>query len=428
MLEIFVNKALIEHLEVNNILFTSQHGFRSGRSVDTNLIQTYELVTTLLDEGFPVEMILLDLSKAFDKVCHEFLIIKLRAAGVNEGVVQWIMGFLSVRSQSVRVFDLQGTPHFSSPTTVLSGVPQGTILGPTLFNFYVNKLPTLLSNLITLYADDSKLVGKAATPSDQQSIQTDLDSLERWANMWLLTFNVDKCHVIHLGKNNKHHKYFLQDNFLSAVSDERDLGVIVDHQLKFSSHAKSVSSSPNKTLGIIKRTISSQHPRVLMKLYKVLVRPRLEVGMSLAAPFFKKDRKLLEDVQRRATKMVTNMNKFPYKERLHHLKLPMLTYQRKRGDIILTKKILSKNTLPGLFAQPLHSGTRGHSLKLSMQHSTSRHRSHFFSQRIINMWNQLSEETVSATSIDMFKSHLDKEWLCQEFLHNWEAAESSTRV
>ena len=279
---------------------------------------------------------------------------------------------------------------------------------------------------ITLYADDSKLVGKAATPSDQQSIQTYLDSLERWANTWLLTFNVDKCHVIHFGKTNKHHKYFLQDNFLSAVSNERDLGVIVDHQLKFSSHAKSVSSSANKTLGIIKRTISSRHPRVLMKLYKVLVRPRLEVGMSLAAPFFKKDRKLLEDVQRCATKMVTNMNKFPYEERLRRLKLPTLTYQWKRGDIIF--KNLSKNTLPGLFAQPLPSGTRGHSLKLSMQHSTSRHRSHFFSQRIINMWNQLSEETVSATSIDMFNSHLDREWLCQEFLYNWEAAESSTRV
>ena len=127
------------------------------------------------------------------------------------------------------------------------------------------------------------------------------------------------------GKHNKHHKYFLQDNFLSAVSDERDLGLIVDYQLKFSSHAKSVSSSANKTLGIIKRTISSQHPRVLMKLFKALVRPHLEVGMSLAAPFFEKDKKLLEDVQRHATKMVSSMNKFPYEERLCCLKLPMLT-------------------------------------------------------------------------------------------------------
>ena len=191
VLERFVNTSLIEHLEVNNILSISQHGFRSGRSVDTNLIQIYELVTTLLDKGLPVDMILLDLSKAFDKVCHEFLIIKLKAAGVN-GVVQWIMGFLSERSQSVRVFDPQGTPHFSSPTTVLGGVPQGTILGPTLYNFYVNDLPTLLSNLIILYADDSELVGKAATTSDQQSIQTDLDNLGRWPNMSLLSFIVDK--------------------------------------------------------------------------------------------------------------------------------------------------------------------------------------------------------------------------------------------
>ena len=103
----------------------------------------------------------------------------MNAAGVNEGVVQWITGFLSERSLIVRVFDSQGTAHFSSPITVLSGMTLGTILGPTLFNFYVNDLPTLPSDLITLYADDSKLVGKAATPSDQQSIQTDLDSLGR---------------------------------------------------------------------------------------------------------------------------------------------------------------------------------------------------------------------------------------------------------
>ena len=288
VLERFVKKALIEHLEVNNILSTSQHGFRSGRSVDTNLVQTYELVTILLDKSLPVDIIRLDLSKAFDKVCHEFLIIKLKAAGVNEGVVQWIMGFLSDRSQSVRVFDSQGTLHFSSPTTVLSGVPQGTILGPTLFNFYVNDIPILLSNLVTLYADDSKLVGKAATSSDQQSIQTDLDSLERRANKWLLTFNVENCHTIHLRKHNKHHKNFLQHRFLSAVSDEKDLGVIVDHQLKFSSHAKSVSSSANKSLGIIKRTTSSRNPRAFMKLYKALVRPRLEVRNVIGSPFFQK--------------------------------------------------------------------------------------------------------------------------------------------
>ena len=123
---------------------------------------------------------------------------------------------------------------------------------------------------------------------DQQSIQTDLGSLGRWANMLLLAFHVDKCHVIHFGKQNNYHKYFHQDNFLSAVSDERDLGVIVDHQLKFSCHAKSVSSSANKSPGLIKRTISSQHPRVFMKLYKGLAQPHLEVGMSLAASFFQK--------------------------------------------------------------------------------------------------------------------------------------------
>ena len=332
------------------------------------------------------------------------------------------------KEQAIRVYDSQGVPHLLSSITVLSGVPQGTILGPSLFNFYINDAPNLLSNLLTLYADDSKLVGKAAIPSDLQSIQTDLDILGSWADKWLLSFNAEKCHVIHFGKHNPHQQYHLQGNPLSAVTEERDLGVIVDHRLSFSTHAKSVSSSAFQSLGLIKRTISSRHPKVFMKLYKALVCPHLEIGMSLASPYFKKDREILEKVQRRATKMVDGLKQVPYKERLRHLKLPTLTYQRKRGDMILTHKVISKNTLPGLLAPPERLVTRGHSMKIFKKHSSIRERSHFFSQQITNLWNQLSEDTVSSDLTIAFKQRLDKDWQQQEFLYNWEAAESTTQM
>ena len=166
-----------------------------------------------------------------------------------------------------------------------------------------------------------------------------------------------------------------------------------------------------------------------MKLYKALVRPRLEVGMSLASPYFKKDKEILERVQQRATKMVKGLKQMPYKERLRHLKLPTLAYRRKRGDMIMTHKIISKNVLPRLLTPPPeHSVTRGHSKKIFKQCSLVQERSHFFSQQVTNLWNLLSENTVAADSTGAFKKNLDKEWLQQEFLYNWEAAESSTKI
>jgi hypothetical protein len=167
VLERFVNRALIQHLEINNILTFTQHGFRSLRSIDTNLIHTYKYVKSLLDNDLPVNMVLLDLSKAFERVCHEFLIFKLKAAAVDDVIVKWIQSFLSERMQVVRVHNSQGVPHFPLSTTVLSSISQRTICGPSLFYLCINDAPNLLSNLLTLYDDDSKLVDKAATASDR---------------------------------------------------------------------------------------------------------------------------------------------------------------------------------------------------------------------------------------------------------------------
>ncbi|KAK2704927.1 hypothetical protein QYM36_017093 [Artemia franciscana] len=127
-------------------------------------------------------MVLLYFSKVFDRVCHEFLVAKLKAAAVDDAIVQWIQSLFSERTQIARVQDSQGVPHFSSSTAVLRSPPQETILEPSLFKFYLNNAPSLLSNLLTLYPNDSRLFGKAATPSDLQSFQNDLDIPGAWAD------------------------------------------------------------------------------------------------------------------------------------------------------------------------------------------------------------------------------------------------------
>ena len=151
----------------------------------------------------------------------------------------------------------------SDEVKVTSRVPQGSVLSPTLFNIYVNELALITSNKTTLYADDSKLIGPANTPSARQSLQTDLNHMCSWVKRWLLEFNAEKCKVIHFGHNIPQQQYLMTQNpgshhILEHVQEERDLGVIVDSQLKFSSHSQKISANASRALGIIKTALPAE--------------------------------------------------------------------------------------------------------------------------------------------------------------------------
>ena len=234
---------------------------------------------------------------------------------------------------------------------------------------------------MTLYADDSKVIGPANTLEDTSQLQNDLDLLSVWAKSWLLTFNVSKCHVLHFGHKNINTTYSLYGQLLSPVLEEHDLGVIVDNDLKFSTHTKKAAASASSSLGLIKRTI----------------RPWLETGMVLASPFFKKDAKILEVVQRRATKMVSGLRGLPYPTRPCKLKLPTLVYRRRQGDAILVHKLINTKEVPGLLpVASQDSCTRGHNFKLSRHFSSKQQHAHF----LTNLWNKLLPDTIAAQTTD----------------------------
>ena len=207
LLERIVNDAIHDHLTTHMILSNNQHGFRHNKSVETNLLETYNIITKLLDAGIPVYLILLDLAKAFDKVPHRRLCIKLLSAGLNQMTIDWLMCFLTKRTQRVRLFGSGGQKIYSKPCDIISGVPQGTVLGPTLFLIYINDLVTRVSNNITLFADDSKLFG----PAHSASLQADLNHINEWAEEWLLSFNISKCCVLHFGPKNENAVYSMWD-------------------------------------------------------------------------------------------------------------------------------------------------------------------------------------------------------------------------
>jgi len=139
VIDFLLNDIIIKNLEKNGILQHSQHGFQSGRSVDTNLLQSYNLVTDLRDKGVPVDVSLFNLAKTFDRVCHRRLIYKLHAAEINNKLVGWIKAFLAERTQQVRIFTSHGILIYSNSLLVMSGVLQGPILDPTLFNILINE-------------------------------------------------------------------------------------------------------------------------------------------------------------------------------------------------------------------------------------------------------------------------------------------------
>ena len=179
-LEKVVKVSIIEHLDRQAQLSDKQHGFRSKRSCLTNLLLNLEEITSMVDDGHSVDQIYLDFQKAFDKVPHQRLLFKLEKAGISGGLLSWIESFLSQRTQRVKV-----NGKFS-----VSGVPQGSVLGPLVFILFINDLPDIVKSASTsIFADDTKLSGKANTQEDTDKIQSDLDALEKWSKIWKLKFN-----------------------------------------------------------------------------------------------------------------------------------------------------------------------------------------------------------------------------------------------
>jgi len=157
---------------------------------------------------------------------------------------------------------------------------------------------------INKFADDCKLGKSVRSQEDVEVLRKDLGRLGEWAERWQMKFNIEKCSVLHIGRNNAEHKYELNHNLLKANNAKRDLGVMVDSKIKFAEHCNSVVHSANATLGMIKRTITSRNKDSMVRLYKALVRPKLEYCVQVWRPFLKKDIEKLESVQHRATKMM----------------------------------------------------------------------------------------------------------------------------
>ena len=410
--ESFLRDALYLHLTSNDQLSPHQFGFCKGRSCTTQLLNVLDNWFYYLDQNIPVDAIYLDFKKAFDSVPHKRLIEKLKGYGIKDNLLSWIQDFLSERTQYVTVNN-----NKSQSVPVTSGVPQGSVLGPTLFIYFINDLPSVCEALVKIFADDAKSFNYILSEEDCLKLQRTLNSLKEWSNIWLLDFNATKCNVLHLGKNNKKYQYYMKNGDeltkLNKSEFEKDLGVNIDTNLDFKIHIKTTVKKARSAAGIINRHIINKTPKFMVQLFKSMVRPIIEYANVVWAPYLKKDIVLLESVQRHFTKKISGMKDKSYEERLIYLKLPSLQYRRLRGDLIEVYKILHNiydpvTTKKLLTKVPSTSVTRkSNSLNLTKQRTNKNAYKNFFTNRINNVWNNLPNDIVNAKSLNIFKNRID---------------------
>ena len=406
MLESIVKDQIVKHLESNNLIHSSQHGFTKGRSCLTNLLEFMEIVTKELDEGNAVDLVYLDFAKAFDKVPYERLFKKLEAHGIGGFVLDWVKNWLSCRRQKVGI-----NKEYSNWKWVTSGVPQGSVLGPILFIIYINDLDCNLVSKIKKFADDTKLCKRISCSEDVENLRKDLQRLDEWCSDWQMQFNVEKCSVIHMGKRNEKNNYNLGNQKLKKSIKERDLGVIVDSGGKFSEQCSTAARNANTILGMIRRCITYKSKSIITRLYKALVRPKLEFCVQAWRPFLRKDIDSMEKIQHRATKMINECKGLKYEDRLLVTGLVTLEERRNRGDMIEVFKMIKgidRVSYEDFFKIDTTGKTRGHKYKLVKSRSRLEIRRNFFSQRIVNTWNRLPAEVVEAESVNCFKNRYDK--------------------
>jgi hypothetical protein len=410
VMEHIVLSHMAKHLATNNILIDNQHGFRAKLSCETQLIESINDWASNIDKKLQTDVLFLDFSKAFDKVAHLKLLHKIRYYGIDGKTNRWIGGFLLGRTQQVSV---NGTT--SPPAEVLSGVPQGSVLGPALFLLYINDINDGVSSPMRLFADDSVIYRAIRTQKDLESLHQDLQKVFEWAEKWDMKFNVDKCTHVCITLKTKPRAYNFTING-KAIPKEKSckyLGVTINETLSWNTQSEQVRSKASRTLGLIRRTLGRCSKEVRETAYNTLVRPQLEYATSAWNPHTDRNVRIIESVQRQAARFVSHNydRTASVSEMLTDLGWDSLQCRRTIHQAEMFYKIqrgIVNIRLPqniNILQRPARN-QRSHNHQLAYRQPSTRVDCYLYSMypRAIRVWNALPVSAVTASNIQGFRS------------------------
>ena len=408
IMERIIVSGMCTYLRHNKLITKEQHGFITKRSTTTNLLETLNDWTLILNNRKFLSAVYIDFSKAFDFVVHSKLYQKFSAYGICGNLLNWIKSFLSDRTHTTRVGH-----SISDVADIRSGIVQGSCIGPILFILYINDVTSILNNNVRckIYADDLKLYTEIISDDDCVSLQSTIDELYKWSVLWQLQISVSKCSSMLVRTRNSYScQYYLNGTVLPDCDSVRDLGVCINSRLKFNEHVINITAKARQRLGILFKCFTTRDPDVLSKAYVTYIRPILEY----ASPIWNSNSVSMlfniESVQRFFTRRIIGLKDTPYKERNAILNLDSLELRRLRADLVMAYKIIFGlvDVDCGKFFTLRSSLTRGHAYRINAEKFSIHCRLNFFSVRIANAWNNLPADTVDFSSLVSFKNSINR--------------------
>jgi hypothetical protein len=352
---------------------------------------------------------ILDFSKAFDKVPHKKLLRKLDNYGIRGNIWNWISAFLNNRQQRV-VLD----GDVSSQMPVVSGVPQGSVLGPLLFLVIINDLPASVSSKTRLFADDCILYRTIENHQDCVTLQMDLNNLALWGSTWGMQYHPQKCNSLNVTRPHTPHafNYALKGHVLESVNTAKYLGITLSSNMSWDTHINNITAKTNKILSVLRRNLQIKQEVTKSLAYNnpCMVRSNLEYCSSIWAPHTKQHIDKIKSVQRRAARYVTKRyhNTSSVTSMLNHLNWNTLENRRNINRVTMLYKIthnlvaIDHNLY--LVKQPIMHTRNSNILQYQLFNTRTNYFKHSFSPHTVVLWNSLSHATLMASTLDQFKS------------------------